>query len=419
MSRPNLAVFVTAVLMIALPSAARGDERTRLADPTGLRAREEVAVAPPPAPPPAPTVEPIAPVASRAVRRVVVAAPPTRRAVVAAPPTRRAVVAAPVRPAVVPAPRPAVVPAPRAARNADAPRAARNADAPRAARATAAPRRVRRPPPPCLSPTVELVRVEGHTRESQRVSLMFCDGRAVPAALDTISVLSRPHGVDAPDARTLRAYARRLARRPRRGEAAADPAYVVDGVLRVAAGLVPRLAKIAERFAGKPIEIVSGWRPTERASSRHHHGRAIDLRVRGVSREALRDFARSLDETGVGYYPNSVFVHVDVRERRAYWVDRSGPGEEADYGAWPPPAEEQLRTRDRILANAMAALDSLRVEVPEPGGEPALDGAQLRAEDGRAVHGGAPDSAPESAPPDDVAPERTQPESAQLTFSRF
>ena len=392
MSRPNLVLFVAAVLMIALPSAARGDERTRLADPTGLRAREEVAVTPPPAP----AVVPVAPIEAPAVNRVVAAARPTPRAVVAAP----------LRPAVVPAPR-AVVPAPR------------TADAPRAARATAAPRRARRPPPPCLSPAVELVRVEGHTRESQRVSLTFCDGRPVPTALDTLSVLARPHGVDAPEARAMRAYARRLARRPRRGETAADPAYVVDGVLRVEAGLVPRLAKIAERFAGKSIEIVSGWRPTERASSRHHHGRAIDLRVRGVSREALRDFARSLDETGVGYYPNSVFVHVDVRERRAYWVDRSGPGEEADYGAWPPPAEEQLRTRDRILANAMAALDSLRVEVPEPGGEPAIDGAQLSAEDGSAVHGEAPDSAPESAPPDDVAPERTQPESAQLTFSRF
>jgi len=278
------------------------------------------------------------------------------------------------------------------------------------------------------------VRVEGQTREAQRVSLTFCDGRPVPAALDTISVLARPHGVDAPEPRALRAYARRIARRPRRGETPADPAYVVDGVLRLEAGLVPRLAKIAEQFPGKPIEIVSGWRPTERASSRHHHGRAIDLRVRGVSREVLRDFARSLDETGVGYYPNSVFVHVDVRERRAYWVDRSGPGEEADYGSWPPPAEEQMRTRDRIVANAMAALDSLRVDVPEPGGEPALDGAQLSEEDGSAVRGSAvrgsavpgdathsapPDSAPDNAPHGDVAPERTQPESAQLTFSRF
>lgn len=233
------------------------------------------------------------------------------------------------------------------------------------------PRRRRRPPPPCLSPPTELVRVDGQKKETARVSLTFCDGRPVPTALDVLSVLGRPHGMAAPSERALRAYARRVARRPRRGETPADPAYVADGVLRLEPGLVPRIARIAARFAGKPIELISGWRPNERLGSRHHYGRAIDLRVRGVSREALRDFARSLDETGVGYYPNSVFVHVDVRERRAYWVDRSGPGEEADYGSWPPPTEEQLRTRDRIVTDAVAALDALRVEVPTPDAPPA------------------------------------------------
>jgi hypothetical protein len=33
----------------------------------------------------------------------------------------------------------------------------------------------------------------------------------------------------------------------------------------------------------------------------------------------------------VGYYPNSTFVHVDVRAASAYWVDRSGPGEKPNY----------------------------------------------------------------------------------------
>jgi hypothetical protein len=30
---------------------------------------------------------------------------------------------------------------------------------------------------------------------------------------------------------------------------------------------------------------------------------------------------------GVGYYPNSSFVHLDVRETNTYWVDYAGPGE--------------------------------------------------------------------------------------------
>jgi len=247
------------------------------------------------------------------------------------------------------------------------------------------------------------VRVEGTTRETQRVSLTFCDGRPVPAALDVLSVLGRPHGMEAPSERALRTYARRLARRPRRGETAPDPAYLVEGLLRLEPGLVPRVARIAARFAGKPIELISGWRPNERSTSRHHHGRALDLRVRGVSREVLRDFARSLDETGVGYYPNSVFVHVDVRERRGYWVDRSGPGEEADYGSWPPPAEEQLRTRDRIVADAVAALDLLRVDVPEPDAPdaPSDDAAPAAAQPDPMGEEGA-SRAPEPTPDDET-----------------
>jgi hypothetical protein len=210
---------------------------------------------------------------------------------------------------------------------------------------------------------VELVRVDGARRETAWVSLTSCDGTPRPEALQTLSILARPHGTEAPSEADVRAYARRLARRPRRGEAPADPRFVAPGVLRLDAGLVPRLAHIAGRFPRKPIEIVSGWRPNERVTSRHHHGRAIDVRIRGVSRERLRDVALTLENTGVGYYPNSVFVHVDVRERRAYWVDRSGPGEDADYGPWPPPAHEVAETRERVLRSALTALASLEMRI--------------------------------------------------------
>jgi hypothetical protein len=216
-----------------------------------------------------------------------------------------------------------------------------------------------------------MVRVDGPRRESQQVSLTFCDGRPRPEALEALSVLARPHRVDAPEASAIRAYARRVARRPRRGETRPDPNFVVEGVRRLDAGLVPRVARIATHFPGKAIEIVSGWRPNERPSSRHHQARAIDVRVRGVSRETLRDFARTLDETGVGYYPNSVFVHVDVRDTRSYWVDRSGPGEEADYGTWPPTNEERRRVEERVVASALATLERLRdVAPPVEGDEP-------------------------------------------------
>lgn len=46
--------------------------------------------------------------------------------------------------------------------------------------------------------------------------------------------------------------------------------------------------------------------------SEHMQAKAIDIRVPGVSTLKLRNAALSLHEGGVGYYPSSQFVHVDV-----------------------------------------------------------------------------------------------------------
>ena len=51
-----------------------------------------------------------------------------------------------------------------------------------------------------------------------------------------------------------------------------------------------------------------------------------------MSNRRLVAFARTFDKVGVGYYPNSVFVHVDTRDKRAFWIDYSKPGEKAIYG---------------------------------------------------------------------------------------
>jgi uncharacterized protein YcbK (DUF882 family) len=51
--------------------------------------------------------------------------------------------------------------------------------------------------------------------------------------------------------------------------------------------------------------------------SLHMQAMAIDIRVPGVTTAALRDAALALHDGGVGYYPASEFVHVDVgRVRR-------------------------------------------------------------------------------------------------------
>jgi len=47
-------------------------------------------------------------------------------------------------------------------------------------------------------------------------------------------------------------------------------------------------------------------------NSQHIQAKAIDIRVPGVQTRALRDVALSLEAGGVGYYPRSQFVHVDV-----------------------------------------------------------------------------------------------------------
>jgi len=52
--------------------------------------------------------------------------------------------------------------------------------------------------------------------------------------------------------------------------------------------------------------------------SQHLVGNAIDVRLRGLDLEVLRDTALSLKLGGVGYYPGSDFVHVDTGRVR-YW----------------------------------------------------------------------------------------------------
>ena len=92
---------------------------------------------------------------------------------------------------------------------------------------------------------------------------------------------------------------------------------------------------------GRPdgvIDIVCGYRTpwsnnflrTRSAStgvaknSQHMQAKAIDIRVPGVDTSHLRDIALSLHGGGVGYYPVSQFVHVDVGPVRQWTFAGSG-----------------------------------------------------------------------------------------------
>jgi LysM repeat protein len=92
--------------------------------------------------------------------------------------------------------------------------------------------------------------------------------------------------------------------------------------------LIRLLAKVSDKFGSRPIRIVSGYRTRSFfEDSRHKLSRAVDFSIPGVDNVTLRDYLRTLPSVGVGYYPNSSFVHLDVREANTYWVDYAGPGE--------------------------------------------------------------------------------------------
>lgn len=99
--------------------------------------------------------------------------------------------------------------------------------------------------------------------------------------------------------------------------------------------LLRLIADVSDHFGGRPMVVVSGFRMYSTSQyandSRHNYGQALDFRIVGVPNEAVRDYCLRLPAVGLGYYPNSSFVHLDVRERKAMWVDRSSPGEAPRY----------------------------------------------------------------------------------------
>lgn len=80
----------------------------------------------------------------------------------------------------------------------------------------------------------------------------------------------------------------------------------------------------------KPFNVISGYRsPTTNAmlnshssgvakKSLHMQGKAMDISLPGRDLCELRKIAMNLKQGGVGYYPTSDFVHVDVGRVR-YW----------------------------------------------------------------------------------------------------
>ena len=108
----------------------------------------------------------------------------------------------------------------------------------------------------------------------------------------------------------------------RTGEVAAIDPRLLD--------LLHATARVCERDR---FEIISGYRsPVTNATlaeksggvarnSLHMEGRAIDVRMSGLDTWHLRNAGVALELVGVGYYPESNFVHLDTGRFRTW-----GPG---------------------------------------------------------------------------------------------
>ena len=107
--------------------------------------------------------------------------------------------------------------------------------------------------------------------------------------------------------------------------------YRTGDVRPIAAGLLDLVHELKQVMDYQdPIPVISGYRsPATNAmlaarskrvakNSYHLRGMAVDIRMPGRPLAELRDATLSLHRGGVGYYPESDFVHVDVGPVRSW-----------------------------------------------------------------------------------------------------
>ena len=136
-----------------------------------------------------------------------------------------------------------------------------------------------------------------HTGESLR-SVFWAEGQFIPDALQDINKLLRDH---------------------RNNQIAPmDPKLLV------------LLNEVSTGFGDAQLHIISGYRSPESNAklhansngvakhSMHMEGKAIDIRMPGKDLVQVKKAAMSLHAGGVGYYPDSQFVHMDTGRVR-YW----------------------------------------------------------------------------------------------------
>ncbi len=137
------------------------------------------------------------------------------------------------------------------------------------------------------------------------------------------------------------------------------------------ARLITLVGIVSNHFGSRKLEVISGYRPysptQHTAHSNHNIGKAMDFRVVGVPNEVLRDYCRTLHNVGVGYYPNSTFVHLDVRAMPVFWIDYSKPGEAPRYNSPSVDADEGTSdVGEEVHAPSEPTTDTPPIPTPLP-----------------------------------------------------
>jgi hypothetical protein len=197
------------------------------------------------------------------------------------------------------------------------------------------------------------VRFVRYGAETDAFALMRCDGEVAAQALDRLTFMAR-----VPDAKRPGELL------PDEPDPSAGKGEWLPGVRVVNPRLLWALQRVADAFPWRTIYIFSGYRPAPPGAkpgghhSLHGEARAMDISVSGVPNEGLFNVCRKLDDIGCGFYPNSKFVHVDIRRPgtgHAYWIDISSPGEPSHYvDGWPGVVEGGALAWDAAARDAAA-----------------------------------------------------------------
>ncbi|UZK04923.1 DUF882 domain-containing protein [Venatoribacter cucullus] len=97
--------------------------------------------------------------------------------------------------------------------------------------------------------------------------------------------------------------------------------------------LYEKMFHLQELFSSRePLYVISGYRSPGTNSglrqvsdgvaenSLHMQGRAVDIRIPGVSHRHLHKAALAMGSGGVGYYPKSGYIHLDTGRVRSWTI---------------------------------------------------------------------------------------------------